>query len=77
MISWEFLAIVAFAGLAAIPAAWYVMDAWLSDFAYRVSLGVGTFTLAGILALVIAMLTVGLRTLQAARANPVDSLRSE
>ena len=77
MMSREFLIIVLFAGVFALPAAWYLMKNWLSDFAYRVPLKLEVFALAAVLALTIALVTIFVRTIRAATANPVDSLRSE
>jgi putative ABC transport system permease protein len=53
------------------------MSRWLQDFAFRTDIGIGSFILAGILAFVIAQLTVGYQSIKAANANPVDSLRYE
>ncbi|OGG05464.1 MAG: hypothetical protein A3F83_11220 [Candidatus Glassbacteria bacterium RIFCSPLOWO2_12_FULL_58_11] len=53
------------------------MDRWLNNFAYRINLDFWTFILAGVLALVIAALTVGYQAIKAATANPVDALRYE
>jgi putative ABC transport system permease protein len=53
------------------------MNRWLEDFAYRVSIGWWVFALAAGLTLVITLLTVSLRAIRAALANPVDSLRAE
>ncbi len=69
------LIIVAFA--LAVPLGWYVMDNWLETFAYRINLGIGVFLLAGLIALVIAGLTVAYQSVKAALVNPVKSLRSE
>ncbi|WP_276481678.1 ABC transporter permease [Paraflavitalea pollutisoli] len=59
------------------PLAWYLMHDWLQGFAYRTSLSAWMFVAAGLAAIGIALLTVGLQALQAARANPVKSLRTE
>lgn len=77
LVSKEFLVIVLGASILAIPGSWFLMRAWLTDFAYRVPLSASTFLLAALLAVAIAFLTIGIRTLRTARANPVDSLRSE
>lgn len=77
LVSKEFLTIVAGASVVALPVSWWLMREWLSDFAYRVPLNVQTFMLAAVVALVIAFLTICIRTLRTARANPVESLRSE
>lgn len=77
LISKEFLGLVALAGVIACPVAWYLATQWLSDFAYRINLGFGIFFMAMIAALVIAFVTICLRTIRAAVANPVESLRIE
>jgi hypothetical protein len=53
------------------------MDRWLKDFAFRIDIGIWTFVLSDVLALVIAFLTVSYKTIKAAMVNPVDSLRYE
>jgi putative ABC transport system permease protein len=53
------------------------MNKWLHDFSYRISIGWWIFALAALLAIAITMLTVGLRALRAAMANPIKSLRTE
>ncbi|HWB94996.1 MAG TPA: FtsX-like permease family protein, partial [Puia sp.] len=73
----EFLAPVAVATLIAFPLAGWVMDKWLHSFAYRIGLQWWFFAVAGVFALIIALCTVSYQALQAARANPVRSLRSE
>ncbi|MFH2107356.1 MAG: ABC transporter permease [Chrysiogenia bacterium] len=77
LLSNEFLKLVLLANLIAWPLAYFVMNRWLRDFAYRTSLGLELFLFSGVLALVIAMLTVSYQSIRAARANPVDSLRNE
>jgi putative ABC transport system permease protein len=77
LVSREFLGIVIVASIVALPAAWLLMNKWLTDFAYRVPLNAGVFLLAALVSLVIAFVTISVRTLRTARANPVDSLRSE
>jgi putative ABC transport system permease protein len=76
-LSKEFLAWVVLSNLVAIPIAWYFMSKWLQDFAYRVPLSWWMFAVAGGMAFVIAFLTVGVRAIKAATANPVESLRHE
>ena len=73
----EFVLLVAVATVIAWPVAYYAMDRWLQDFAYRIELGVSTFVLAGVLMLAVVLATVSLQTVKAARANPVDALRYE
>jgi putative ABC transport system permease protein len=77
LLSKDFLRLVGLAFLIAAPAAWLVMNRWLQDFAYRITIGWWVFALAAGLTLVITLLTISLRALRAALANPVDSLRAE
>jgi putative ABC transport system permease protein len=60
-----------------IPATCYLMSLWLHDFACHVGMGAGVFTLAVLLALLIAFITVSFRSVRAALANPVELLRNE
>jgi ABC-type antimicrobial peptide transport system permease subunit len=77
MLSKEFTKWVLIANLIAWPVAYLAMNQWLQDFAYRIDIGLGTFILAAILALVIALLTVSYQAVKAAKANPVEALRYE
>ena len=77
LLSKEFVRLVTIAFLIAAPIAWLVMDHWLRDFPYRITIGWWVFALAALLAIVITLLTVGVRALRAALANPADSLRTE
>jgi ABC-type antimicrobial peptide transport system permease subunit len=77
LFSVDFLRLIILAFLIAGPLGWYTMSAWLHDFAYRIDLSWWIFVLAGFIALLIAMLTMGWQALSAARANPVSSLRAE
>ena len=77
MLSVDFLKLIGLAFLLAVPAAWYVMSKWLQDFAYRITIGWEIFLLAAFLALTITIVTISLRAIRAATANPVKSLRSE
>ncbi|HPG39587.1 MAG TPA: ABC transporter permease [bacterium] len=65
------------ANIIAWPIAWYAMHKWLENFAYRINLSWWIFLLAGFMALVIALLTVGGQAYRAARTNPVEALRYE
>ena len=77
MFSKQFVVLIAIGFAVAAPLAWFAMNGWLSEFAYRIDLSVWIF-LAGIgITLLIALLTVGYRSLRAATANPVKSLRYE
>jgi putative ABC transport system permease protein len=73
----DFFRLVVVALLIASPFAWWMMNRWLHDFAYRISPGGWIFVLTGLLAIAITFLTVGWQGLRAARVNPVKSLRSE
>ncbi len=75
MLSKEFTWLVIFAFIVASPIAWYLMNNWLQDFAYRISIGIPVFILACIAALLVAWVTVGLQTARAANANPSKALR--
>lgn len=77
LLSKDFLGLVLVGFLLAVPLAWYAMDRWLQDFAYRVELEWWVFALAGIAAIVLAFLTVGSQSLKAAFANPASALKSE
>ena len=68
---------VLLANLLAWPLAYLFMRQWLQNFAYRIAIGPGVFLLSGALVLLIALLTVSVQSLRAARANPVESLRYE
>lgn len=73
----DFLKLVLIAIVIASPIAWYFMNKWLADFAYRINIQWWMFAAAGVVALAIAFLTVGGQAVKAALANPVKSLRSE
>ena len=77
MFSKDFTKLVLVALLIAMPISYFMMSRWLDDFAYRITLGVSTFLIAGGIALLIAWLTIGFQSVRAAVANPVNSLRSE
>ncbi|MCA0238260.1 MAG: ABC transporter permease [Bacteroidetes bacterium] len=77
LLSRDFLLLVLIAAVIATPLAYYAMQAWLQDFIYRTPLSWWLFALTIGIALLVALLTVGLRTWGAARANPAESLRSE
>ena len=77
LLSKEFLVLVIIAALIAFPLGWWAMNKWLEDFAYRIHIEWWVFPLAGIAALLIALLTVSFQAIKAALANPVKSLRTE
>ncbi|HEV3414194.1 MAG TPA: ABC transporter permease [Puia sp.] len=77
LLSKDFVRPVALSLLIASPVTVFIMGRWLNGFAYRVAISWWMFVLAGAVAMVIALLTVGYQTVQASRANPVKSLRAE
>ena len=77
LLSRKFLVLVGISNLLAWPLAYWVMTAWLSDFAYRISLGPGLFVLAGAAAALLALATVSTQAIRASTANPVEELRYE
>jgi putative ABC transport system permease protein len=77
LLSREFLGLVCIAFLISIPLTWLAMHNWLNDFAYRISISWKVFIAGGILALLIALVTVSFQAIKAAVANPVNSIRAE
>ena len=77
LISKEFLQLVAISCLIAFPIAWWMMTIWLIGYPYRVNISWIVFAVAGVLAILIALLTVSFQAIKAAIANPVKSLRTE
>lgn len=77
LLSKDFIRWALIANIIAWPIAWYVMNKWLQDFAYRIEMTVIPFIIAGSLALIIALLTVSFQTIKTATANPVESLKYE
>jgi len=77
LLSREFVLLVMLSTVIAAPLAGWAMHRWLQDYAYRASMPWWIYVVAGITAVVIALLTVSLQTIRAAKANPVESLRVE
>ncbi|MNL86309.1 hypothetical protein D3C87_2149680 [compost metagenome] len=73
----DFLKLVAIAIVLASPLAWYIMQLWLQDFAYKIDIEWWMFVLAGIVSVLIAVFTISFQSIRAAMMNPVKSLRSE
>jgi putative ABC transport system permease protein len=73
----KLLILVIVAALIATPIAWYAMNGWLQEFAYHIEIGAWVFVVAGISAVIVAMLTVSTQAARSALANPTDALRSE
>lgn len=77
LLSKEFIRWVLLANFIAWPIAYFAMNRWLQNFAYRINIGIVAFLISGGTALLIAYLTVSYQSIKSARANPVDSLRYE
>jgi ABC-type antimicrobial peptide transport system permease subunit len=77
MLSKDFLKLVLIAAVIAFPVAWYFMNKWLQGFEYRIDIGWWVFVVAGVVAVLIALLTISFQSVKAALANPVKSLRTE
>lgn len=77
LLSKDFVKLVLIANLLAWPIAWYAMNRWLENFAYRIDIGWSIFALAGGMTLLIALLTVSTQAIKAALSNPVEALRYE
>jgi putative ABC transport system permease protein len=73
----DFLKLVIISILIASPVAWYMMNKWLTGFSYRINVNAWPFAIAGIMAILFALLTISSHAIKAAMANPVRSLRSE
>lgn len=77
MLSREFLVLIAIANAIGWPCAYLLMSQFLAEFPFRVSIGIGTFLLTGLIALALALFSAGFQSVKAAVADPVDSLRCE
>jgi len=77
LLSKEYVALVLISIVVAVPIAWYVMLKWLQNFAYRTGMSMWIFAFTGFVAVVIAILAVGLQSYVAARKRPVEALRYE
>ena len=77
LLSKDFVKLIIIAIILASPVAWYVMDKWLKDFAYRIDLNWEIFALAGTIAICVAMFTVSFQSVKAALMDPVKSLQTE
>ena len=77
LLSKDFIKLVLVAFIIASPIAWYFMNSWLQDFAYRINIEWWVFGAAAVVALVITFITISSQAIKAAIANPVKSLRTE
>ena len=77
MLSGDFLKLVGIAAIISFPVAWWAMNKWLQDFAYRTHISWWIFAAAGSIAVIITIITVSFRVIKAALMNPVISLKNE
>jgi len=77
MLSKDFLKLVIISALIAFPVAWWAMNKWLQDFAYRTTISWWIFVAAALAAIAIALITVSFQAIKAALMNPIKSLRTE
>src|SRR5579871_4000406 len=77
LLSKDFLKLVIISCMVAFPIAWMVMNNWLKSYPYRINISWGIFLIAGVLAMLIALMTISFQSIRAALMNPVKSLRSE
>src|SRR5204863_6877556 len=77
MLSKDFVKLVIISIVIASPIAWWAMTKWLQDFAYRIPMSWWMFAIAGLVAIIIALITISFQSIKAALMNPVKSLRSE
>jgi putative ABC transport system permease protein len=73
----QYFKLVIIANVIALPLAWYFMNTWLRDFPYRINISWWVFVASLSAGVTIAFFTIAFKTVRAANANPVDSLRSE
>jgi len=77
ILSKDFIMLVLIAFIIAIPVTWWIMNTWLQDYAYRINIQMWVFGVAGVISILIALITVSFQAFKAAVANPVKSLRTE
>lgn len=77
LLSKDFMRLVLMAIIIAVPVAWFLMQNWLEGYAYRITINAWAFAIAGAIAIIIALVTISFQAINAARVNPVKSLRSE
>ena len=77
LLSKDFIKLVIIAFIMASPIAWYIMNKWLEDYAYRTEIGAWVFVAAAGLSILIAFITISVQSVKSALANPVQSLRTE
>jgi len=77
LLSKEFILLIIISSSIAWPVAWYIINSWLENFAYKIDLSIMVFLVSTIISISVAIITISYQTIKAARANPVDSLKYE
>src|SRR5262249_2927724 len=77
LLSKDFLKLIVIALVIAIPLAWYFINKWLQDYAYRIAIGWWVFVITSAVIILVALITISFQAIKAAIANPVKSLRTE
>ena len=77
LLSREYVVMIVMSLVIAFPLAYYLMKSWLQNFAYRIDIGWQVFVFAGVISIVLAVLTISFHAIKVASGNPIDSLRSE
>jgi putative ABC transport system permease protein len=77
MLSKDFLKLIIVAAFVAFPIAWWALHKWLEDFVFRIDIAWWIFILAGVVTALVAVITISLQAVKAARTNPVKNLRTE
>ena len=77
LLSVDFIKLIGIAAVIALPVSWWSMHQWLQNFAYRINVEWWIFLLASILAMLVALFTVGIKAIRVAMGNPIKALRSE
>jgi putative ABC transport system permease protein len=77
LLTQDFVLLVVISFIIAAPIAWYIMQKWLEDYVYRIKIGWDVFFMAGLIAIIIALITIGYQAVKASVMNPVNNLRSE
>ena len=77
LFSKEFTILILIGFIVAVPVAWYMMSTWLENFVFRININIKVFAIAMLISIIITWITVGYKSIKAAMANPVKSLRTE
>lgn len=73
----DFALLIIIAYILAVPVSWYVLNLWLQNFAYHITIGAGAFLLGGLLSLLVGLLSISFHILKVASSNPVDAIKYE